>query len=258
LGVQQEEETQNQLEALLTTTNQFQKPHIMLVEDDASLAVWVADYLTTQGFDVTIADNGIEAVNVIKVDNPDLVLLDLSLPGKDGFDVCKEARLFYSNPILIMTARVDETDEVLGLELGADDYITKPVRPRALLARIRRLLKRTNVQAAESPGGILNFGDLTINPNTRTTRFAEQTIKISSNEFEVLLYLAEHAGEIVSRDTLLKEIRGIEYDGFDRSMDVLVSRIRKKLNDEENAIERIKTVWGKGYLFVTDAWQSPK
>jgi DNA-binding response OmpR family regulator len=228
----------------------------MLVEDDASLALWIADYLTAQGYEVTIADNGIEAVELIKTDLPNLVLLDLSLPGKDGFDVCKEVRVFYQNPILIMTARLDETDEVLGLELGADDYITKPVRPRALLARIRGLLKRNTPQPKFEEINKLVFGDLTINPVTRTTTFHKKIINISSNEFEVLYFLADHAGEIINRDRLLKELRGIEYDGFDRSMDVLVSRIRKKLSDEGNLIEPIKTIWGKGYLFVRDTWHT--
>lgn len=226
----------------------------MLVEDDASLAIWIADYLIIQGYEVTIADNGIEAVELIKTDMPNLVLLDLSLPGKNGFDVCKEVRAFFHNPILIMTARLDETDEVLGLELGADDYITKPVRPRALLARIRGLLKRTPPLPISDATNLLEFGDLTINPTTRTTIFRNKKINISSNEFEVLYFLAVHAGEIINRDRLLRELRGIEYDGFDRSMDVLVSRIRKKLNDEDNSIEPIKTIWGKGYLFTEDVW----
>lgn len=230
-------------------------PHVLLVEDDESLATWIADYLTSQGYELSLATNGIDAVTLIQEDQPDLVLLDVNLPGKDGFDVCREVRAFYHHPILIMTARLEETDEVLGLEMGADDYITKPVRPRALLARIKGLLKRdqqvltTNVAQDQK----IRLGSLLLDAGARTTLLHNQPISISSNEFDVLWYLASQAGSIVSREQLLKEIRGIEYDGFDRSMDVLVSRIRKKLGSAEHP-DRIKTVWGKGYLLVTDAW----
>lgn len=232
-----------------------QGKQILVVEDDESLAVWVADYLTGQGYDVSVANHGVDAIALIKDDNPDLVLLDVNLPGKDGFDVCREARAFYHNPILMMTARLEETDEVLGLELGANDYITKPVRPRALLARIKGLLKRQDPEP-ESPdlnGHRISFGRFTIDAASRTTWLNEEIINVSSNEFDVLWYLVTHAGQIVSRDQLLQDIRGIEYDGFDRSMDVLVSRVRRKLGSAKHP-DRIKTVWGKGYLFVTDAW----
>ena len=227
----------------------------MLVEDDASLAEWIADYLSSQGYQVTVASNGIDAVTLIAEDQPDLVLLDISLPGQDGFDVCREVRAFYNHPILMMTARLEEADEVLGLELGANDYITKPIRPRALLARIKGLLKRDpkDVEPEANSDGALRFGQLSIDPHSRTTILQGDTIGISSNEFDVLWYLAGQAGKIVSRDELLKAVRGIEYDGFDRSMDVMVSRIRKKLGSAQYP-DRIKTIWGKGYLFVPTAW----
>jgi len=233
--------------------------HIMLVEDDASLAEWIADYLNSQGYEVSVSNRGDEAVSLIKEDQPDLLILDISLPGMDGFDVCREVRPFYKHPILMMTARVEETDEVLGLELGADDYVTKPVRPRALLARIKGLLKRdtsdTVVEQEAPSDSMLEFGVLSIDLVSRTTVLDGNVISISSNEFDVLVYLATRAGQVISRDTLLKEIRGIDYDGFDRSMDLTVSRIRKKLLDEGTHSTRIKTVWGKGYLFVADAWE---
>lgn len=232
-----------------------QNKHLLLVEDDESLAAWIADYLISQGYEVSVASNGIDAITLIKADEPDLVLLDINLPGKDGFEVCRDVRAFYKHPILMMTARFDEADEVLGLELGADDYVTKPVRPRALLARIKGLLKRDDqpdvvVEVAEQR---VNFGQFEIDEGSRTTWLNNEVVNISSNEFDVLWYLVKHAGEIVSREQLLKDVRGIEYDGFDRSMDVLVSRIRKKLGSAKYP-DRIKTVWGKGYLFVTDAW----
>lgn len=234
-----------------------QGKHILVVEDDESLAVWVADYLNSQGYDVSVATNGIDAVTLIKEDEPDLVLLDINLPGKDGFDVCREVRAFYQHPILMMTARLEETDEVLGLELGANDYVTKPVRPRALLARIKGLLKRdvSESETLEPSAQKISYGQFTIDAASRTTWLNNEVINISSNEFDVLWYLVTHAGEIVSREQLLQDIRGIEYDGFDRSMDVLVSRVRRKLGSAKYP-DRIKTVWGKGYLFVTDAWDA--
>jgi DNA-binding response OmpR family regulator len=157
----------------------------------------------------------------------------------------------------MMTARLEETDEVLGLELGANDYVTKPVRPRALLARIKGLLKRdvSESETLELSAQKISYGQFTIDAASRTTWLNNEVINISSNEFDVLWYLVTHAGEIVSREQLLQDIRGIEYDGFDRSMDVLVSRVRRKLGSAKYP-DRIKTVWGKGYLFVTDAWDA--
>jgi DNA-binding response OmpR family regulator len=241
----------------LSSNAPSQGKHILVVEDDESLAVWVADYLNSQGYDVSVATNGIDAVTLIKEDEPDLVLLDINLPGKDGFDVCREVRAFYQHPILMMTARLEETDEVLGLELGANDYVTKPVRPRALLARIKGLLKRdvSESETLEPSAQKISYGQFTIDAASRTTWLNNEVINISSNEFDVLWYLVTHAGEIVSREQLLQDIRGIEYDGFDRSMDVLVSRVRRKLGIAKYP-DRIKTVWGKGYLFVTDAWDA--
>lgn len=239
----------------MTHQEALQAPHILLVEDDASLASWIADYLNNQGYTLSLATNGIDAVTLIREDQPDLVLLDVNLPGKDGFDVCREVRAFYHHPILIMTARLEETDEVLGLEMGADDYITKPVRPRALLARIKGLLKRDQPApvADSATGQKIRLGALVIDAGARSTYLHDEPVPISSNEFDVLFYLASHAGSIISREQLLQDVRGIEYDGFDRSMDVLVSRIRKKLGSADHP-DRIKTVWGKGYLLVTDAW----
>ena len=227
--------------------------YILIVEDDESLASWIADYLTDQNYSVGISNSGDQAVALIKSDNPDLVLLDINLPAKDGFEVCREVRHFYHNPILIMTARDDEFDEVLGLELGADDYITKPIRARVLLARIKNLLRRNDAAIKEQqPANELTFGRLTINQKSRSVLFNGSPLEVSSNEFNVLWILASRAGEIVSRDSLIQSLRGIEYDGFDRSTDILVSRLRKKLSAELESQQIIKTVWGKGYLFSPD------
>jgi two-component system, OmpR family, response regulator len=229
------------------------RPHILVVEDDPSLADWIIDYLVSQNFTVSFANRGDTAIELIRTDSPDLVLLDINLPKKDGFDICREVRQFFHKPILMMTARDDEMDEVLGLELGADDYITKPLRARALLARVRSLLRRnTSDNPVTNDGDRLTVGQVAIDRKSRTTKVDQQVVNISSNEFEVLWLLAQHAGEVVSREFLIQQLRGIEYDGFDRSTDILVSRLRKKLGNHANGQQRIKTIWGKGYLFSAE------
>lgn len=228
----------------------------MLVEDDMSLAEWFSDYLTEHGYLVTLVNRGDVAVDLIKTDNPELVVLDIMLPVKDGFDVCREVRSFYHGPILMMTARDHEMDEVLGLELGADDYVTKPVKPRVLLSRIKALLRRVNTQNdnASLDENHIQFGQFQIDANSRTTMLNGKSVAISSNEFDVLWYLAQSPGKVVSRSELVRQNRGIDYDGFDRSIDIIVSRLRKKLGDDASNPYRIKTIWGKGYLLVADAW----
>ncbi len=241
--------------------------HILLVEDDIDLAEWIADYLTGRDFKVTTCHRGDEAVDLIQSLNPDIVLLDGMLPGMDGLDVCKAVRTSFLNPIIMITARDEEIDEVLGLEMGADDYITKPVRARVLLARIRGLLRRedksrtadnTSAQQLNAeqpePKGILKFSGLVISEQTRTVTLDGELIKVSSNEFDVLWFLAEKAGQVVSRKELVSHFRGFDYDGFDRSIDLRISRLRKKLKDDPSEPFRIKTIWGKGYLFANDVW----
>jgi DNA-binding response OmpR family regulator len=182
------------------------------------------------------------------------------LPGLDGLDVCKAVRPIFSNTIIIVTARDEEIDEVLGLEMGADDYLTKPVRARALLARIRKHLDRQSLVNANEAGDLdkdkphLQFNNLIIDKQSMVVSLDGQKIKISSHEFELLWMLAERAGEVVSREDLISRLRGFDYDGFDRSIDLRISRLRKKLGDAPAEPFRIKTIWGKGYLFAKDAW----
>src|SRR6185312_13352962 len=189
----------------------------------------------------------------VERDPPDLVILDLGLPGEDGTTICRQLRPDYTNPILILTARNSDIDHVLGLELGADDYVIKPVEPRVLLARIGALLRRSH---APGPAArkVLQFGGLTINVTSRAVHLDGHAILLSGNEFDLLVHLASHAGEIQSRETLFKDLFKREYDGTDRLLDMRISRLRRKLGDEAETAERIKTVWGQGYLFVPDAW----
>ncbi|WP_370981333.1 response regulator [Agaribacterium sp. ZY112] len=231
----------------------MEKQHILVVEDDESLALWIFDYLTEHGFFVSLANRGDLAIELVEEDKPALVVLDICLPEKNGFEVCKALREFYSSPILMMTASGDEGDEILSFELGADDYIQKPVRPRLLLARIKALLRRSNVDSSQLDSSLI-FGDLNIDSLSKRVSLKGEDKALSSNEFDVLWALARHAGNVVSRTDLVAQLRGIEYDGFDRSIDVRVSRIRKKLQDSSGAGARIKTVWGRGYLFAAEPW----
>jgi DNA-binding response OmpR family regulator len=228
-------------------------PSIVLVEDDLRLSELVSRYLENNGFRVSCTARGDEAVEQVRRENPDLLILDIGLPGQDGFEVCRQLRPAYSNPVLILTARNSDIDHVLGLELGADDYVIKPVEPRVLLARINALLRRGR-SPARTGAATLQFGRLTINTVARSVHLEGRLVALSSHEFDLLLHLATHAGQIQSRDALFQQLYGREYDGIDRMLDVRISHLRKKLGDEAAHSERIKTIWGQGYLFVPDGW----
>ncbi|MFC5300378.1 winged helix-turn-helix domain-containing protein [Azospira restricta] len=232
---------------------------ILLVEDDDRLAELTAEYLRKNGFDVDIEARGDAAETRILAARPDLVVLDIMLPGQDGFAVCRAVRPHYDGIILMLTARDEDIDQILGLELGADDYITKPVPPRVLLARIKALLRRAapaaGEEGAEGGGDSLTFGNFRISQQTRSATLAGEAIDLTTAEFDLLWLLARHAGSILSRDDLLQQLRGIGFDGLDRSIDARISRLRKKLNDDPDNPTRIKTVRGKGYLFSRHDWQ---
>lgn len=226
---------------------------VLLVEDDLRLAELVSRYLESNGLRVAIANSGDEVVERVARERPDLVILDLGLPGEDGLTICRQLRPDYSNPILILTARDSDIDHVLGLELGADDYVIKPVEPRVLLARIGALLRRSR-PAAPTARRVLQFGCLSINITSRSVHLEGQAILLSGNEFDLLVYLASRAGQIQSREALFQDLFKRDYDGMDRLLDIRISRLRRKLGDEAETAKRIKTVWGQGYLFVPDAW----
>ncbi|MFC3150900.1 response regulator [Litoribrevibacter euphylliae] len=234
-------------------------PNILIVEDDERLAGLTKDYLENNGLQVSIEGDGAKAIDRIINEQPDLVVLDLMLPGEDGIAVCRLVRPKYKGPILMLTARTDDLDQVLGLEMGADDYVAKPVRPRVLLARIQALLRRTHQPTTDStpePASEqltrLEFGELVIDSAMREAWLAEESIDLTSAEFDLLWLLASNAGTVLSREEIFTALRGIEYDGQDRSIDVRVSRIRPKVGDDPMHPRRIKTVRSKGYLFVKD------
>jgi two-component system OmpR family response regulator len=228
-------------------------PSIILVEDDLRLSELVSRYLENNGFRVAVIHRGDAVVEQVQREAPDLVILDLGLPGKDGFSICRQLRPSYGKPILILTARDNDIDHVLGLELGADDYVIKPIEPRVLMARINALLRRSKTQPTHG-NKTLRFGRLVINNLARSVSLNDQPIALSSHEFDLLAHLAAHAGEIQSREALFQQLYRREYDGVDRMLDVRISHLRKKLGDEADSSERIKTIWGQGYLFVPDAW----
>jgi len=225
---------------------------IVLIEDDQRLAGLVQSFLSQHEFNVTICENGLQADSLCREVQPELVILDLMLPGLDGFSVCKQLRLWFKGPVLMLTAKQSDIDQVLGLELGADDYVMKPAEPRVLLARINALLRRSNNAAADSQR--LSFGQLQLSQSAREAYYQGQLVELTSYEFDLLWMLAQNAGQTVRREAIHKQIIGREYDGLDRTVDVRVSHLRRKLGDNATTPFRIKTVWGKGYLFVADAW----
>ena len=226
---------------------------ILLVEDDERLAQLVADALRKAGYQVTHCVSGLEGEALMRTQPFEVVLLDGHLPDKDGFDVLRDVRRDFAGRIVMLTARDDDIDQVLGLEGGADDYITKPVAPRVLMARIKALLRRDVtplVAAAESDE--MRFGELIIKPSARDVRLAGVPVELTTAEYDLLYFLAERAGSTVSREDIMQGLRGIEFDGLDRAIDARVSRLRKKIGDQPQAAERIKTVRGQGYLFAKD------
>jgi two-component system response regulator RstA len=229
--------------------------HILIVEDDQRLAELTREYLQSNGLHVSIEMDGAKAAARILQEQPDLVILDLMLPGEDGLSICRAVRGEYEGPILMLTARDDDMDQVLGLEMGADDYVCKPVRPRVLLARIRALLRRYEGASEEAATDRrrLQFGPLVVDSAMREAWLKEQSIELTSAEFDLLWLLTSNAGRILSREEIFSSLRGIEYDGQDRSIDVRISRIRPKIGDDPMHPRLIKTVRSKGYLFVAEA-----
>ncbi len=242
----------------MSQTNDSDPIHVFLVEDDQSLASLVSDYLTLQGFKVSVEERGDLANERILAAQPNIVILDIMLPGKNGLDICRELRAVSTIPIIMLTARSDDIDQIVGLEVGADDYIPKPAQPRLLLARINALLRRVHSEKNEltqqAKQSEINFGDLSIQVQKQEVYWQQKLVELTTNEFDLLYLLANNAGTILSRDDLLNQLRGFGYDGMDRTIDMLISRLRKKFNDDPSKPKRIKTVWKKGYLFVAQAW----
>ncbi len=229
------------------------KKQLMLVEDDKELANLINDFLSRYEFEVTVIDNGIEAAKRIVLDKPDIVILDVMLPGQSGMEVCKQVRSTYDGFILMQTALDDDIDQMMGLELGADDYVIKQVQPRLLLSRIRALLRRAphgaEVQTPDKYPDLdtIVVGSLVINIARRKIVLDDKEIELTTAEFELLYLLARNSGKLVSRDDIMRHIRGYDYDGLDRSIDRRISRLRKRLQGDSVQAELIKTIRGQGY-----------
>ncbi|AUH49703.1 two-component system response regulator RstA [Chromobacterium sp. ATCC 53434] len=234
---------------------------IVFVEDDADLAELIGDFLSRHEMAVTVEPRGDAALDTIAREKPDMVLLDIMLPGKDGLSICRELRPKFDGPIIMLTSLDSDMNQILGLELGANDYILKTTPPSVLVARLRAQLRNlrpaqpaTEAQPAKGSRKAV-FGQLSIDPVSRDVILAGEKIPLSTSDFDLLWLLASHAGETLNRDILLKEMRGVSYDGLDRSIDVAISRLRKKLGDNPSEPFRIKTVRNRGYLFSLSGWE---
>ena len=229
---------------------------ILLVEDDTRLAELISEYLCRYDFDVVLITRGDQAIAAVEREKPDLVILDLMLPGMDGTDICRQLRKSSALPIVMLTARTDIFDQVTGLEIGADDYLLKPVQPRLLLAHLRSVLRRHEATEDNVEVRQLKFGELEIDLMARQVCWKGEEIDLKTADYELIIILVRAAGKVLSRDELLRRWRGIDFDGIDRTVDVSISRLRKRFNDDAQEPRKIKTVWGRGYLFSPIAWEN--
>ena len=223
---------------------------ILYAEDDQRTAQLVREFLELQNYLVAIADDGVKAIELIRNELYDCVLLDITMPKMDGLAVCKLIRTEYSGGIMMLTARGDESDQVVGLDSGADDYLPKPVQPRLLLARLNALMRRSRSYSLNMNCQPLTIGDIQIDSNRRVVTYLGSAIHFSSTEFDLLLALARQAGTTVSRKQLHQTVRGVRYDGLDRSIDLMIARLRRKLGDSGRDARLIKSVHGTGYQLV--------
>ena len=226
------------------------KNKVLYVEDDLETAKLVKEFLQRKDYDVEIVADGKSVLSRIRAESFDCILLDITLPGLDGLSVCQLIRDEYSGGIMMLTARGDEGDQVVGLDLGADDYLPKPVQPRLLLARLNALIRRTKPLNCTVATQEIIVNQLRIEPGQRKVSFQGSAVDVTSTEFELLLILARHAGETVSRAELHEKVRGVRYDGLDRSIDLMIGRLRRKLGDSGRDAKLIKAIHGSGYQLV--------
>lgn len=221
---------------------------LLVVDDEPSILTLLKFNLEQNGFEVLTAENGNDALDIATTEDLTLIVLDLMLPGMDGMDVCKTLRQEKINtPILMLTAKDDEFDKILGLELGADDYMTKPFSPREVVARVKAILRRTNLVAAEVKDEVIKIGELEIHPDKYMVMFKGEQLVLTPKEFELLLYLANHRGKVLSRDQLLNGVWDFHYDGDTRIVDVHISHLREKIEADTKQPVYIRTIRGFGY-----------
>jgi len=227
---------------------------VLIVDDDQKLQRLLKEYLEDNGFHVLSLMDGSQVLKTIGAQSPDLIILDIMLPGKDGLEVLKEIRRESFIPVIMLTAKGEETDRIVGLELGGDDYLPKPFNPRELLARMKAILRRAaspDTGKASTEGGLLiKAGGLTLNQASQTVATEAEELELSSTEYRILEVLMKHPNTVLSRDQLMTLARGRDFMAFDRSIDVHISKIRAKLEIDPRSPQRIKTIWGSGYMFV--------
>ena len=220
---------------------------LLIIDDDEKLNKLLTDYLGKMGFEVMSATLPSQGLEKLERESPDLVILDVMLPEMDGFEVCRTIRQSSTIPVIMLTARGEVMDRVVGLEIGADDYLPKPFEPRELVARIQSILRR--VQAKRS-SGVKKIGGLSIDFHKLEVTVDEKPVGLTSSEFECLALLVKNSGKVLNRDQIIEQLRGIEWDAFNRSVDITMSRLRQKLGDDPKNPRFIKTIWGTGYLFI--------
>lgn len=239
---------------------------ILQIDDDNKLSELLESYLRRYDIELTSSITPSDGLNLFRSKDFDLVILDIMLPEIDGLELCKIIRKESNTPIIMLTARGDVMDRIVGLELGADDYIPKPFEPRELVARIQNILKRSSDTASKNHGfnksnainksHTLDFGELCINPDKRSAQLNSETLDLTTLEYQLLLLFAQNPGKTFNRDEILNQLKGIDADIFSRSIDILISRLRSKLNDDSKAPKYIKTIWGTGYIFLGEQNES--
>ncbi len=225
---------------------------ILIIDDDIKLINLLSEYLEESNFKVSYALEGNHAVDEIKAKTPDLIILDIMLPGKDGLEVLKDIRRVYTLPVIMLTAKGDDTDRIIGLELGADDYLPKPFNPRELLARIKAVLRRQDLLTAEdkSDNILIQCGNMILNRVSHTVKVNEKSVDLSTTEFNILEVLMKSPNTVLSRNQIMNLAQGRDAMVFDRSIDIHISKLRAKIESDPGAPKRIKTIWGTGYMFV--------
>ncbi len=220
---------------------------ILIIDDDRKLCKLLESYLSQHNYKVMMAHDGEDGLRAIKRQVPDLVILDVMLPGKDGFQICREIRSDYKFPIIMLTARGEVTDRIVGLELGADDYLPKPFEPRELIARMQAVLRRGTEKNKKE---IQIFGKLKIDFSKRSVTLDAKNLELTATEFDILSVFAKYPGKALNRDQILEKLKGLEWEPMNRSIDVLMSRLRQKLGDDPKQPTYFKTLWGAGYMFI--------
>lgn len=229
------------------------KEHVLVVDDDAALRGLLTRYLTENGYAVTAVADGVAMSSALTEHQPDLVILDLMLPGDDGFTLARRLRSGGDIPIVMLSARGEDVDRIVGLEIGADDYLPKPFNPRELLARIRAVLRRQRPAVVVSGDTAIGFGSYRLELERHRLLRDGVEVMLTTGEFALLRVFAEHPNRVLERDVLLERLKGYERNPFDRSIDVRVNRLRRKIENDPASPQYIRTVWGEGYMFCPEA-----